>query len=96
MIATSFIGLRFLQLHLIAAVHASLPQCCLQDPIVGVDCEWKPDQKAYENSIAMIQLASSSCAVLIRTCKFGGIPEEVFEFCKCALVPVQATVACHI
>lgn len=44
----------------------------VQDPVLAIDLEWRPDRRRWEsNRVAMIQLASSTVAVLIRTCKLG-------------------------
>ena len=53
--------------------------------MAGIDTEWRPDSRQEDNAVAMIQLASSSCVVLIRTCTLGGIPQPVINFCKCVL-----------
>jgi hypothetical protein len=59
----------------------------MRDPIIGIDTEWKPDSKQGDNNVAMIQLASSSVVVLIRTCCLGGeIPQPVIDFCKSVLL----------
>ena len=60
----------------------------MKDEAIGIDMEWKPDWVARTpdrptgNKVAMIQLASSSVVVLIRTCKLGGsLPTPVIKFC---------------
>lgn len=53
-----------------------------QDPIIGIDTEWKPDNRAESNDIAMLQLASSSVVLLIRTCCLGELPQQVIDFCR--------------
>ena len=42
----------------------------MQDCLVAIDLEWRPEfRRGQHNKVAMIQLASSTMAVLIRTCK---------------------------
>lgn len=39
----------------------------MQDPVVAIDLEWRPEyNRGQKNKVALIQLASSSVAVLIR------------------------------
>ena len=54
----------------------------MQDPIIGVDTEWRPDSFPGEHDTAMIQLATPTVAVLVRTCMMGGIPDELIEWCR--------------
>ena len=67
-------------------------QASMKDKVVAIDMEWKTENKFRSNSptgnkVAMIQLASSSVVVLIRTCKLGGgLPEPIIEFCRCGLL----------
>ena len=58
-----------------------LNSLCVQDPMIGVDTEWKPDSKIEDNDVAMFQLASSTVVILIRTCKIG-FPQELIDFCR--------------
>lgn len=52
----------------------------LQDPYVALDLEWRPEfGKGQQNKVAMIQLASSTVAVLIRTSKLGFKLEPTLE-----------------
>lgn len=53
----------------------------MQDPIIGVDTEWKPDTGRESNDVALIQFATPMVVVLLRTCQLGGVPEEVIDFC---------------
>ena len=44
----------------------------VQDQVIAIDLEWRPDRgRNQSNRVAMIQLASKSVAVLVRTCKLG-------------------------
>jgi hypothetical protein len=66
----------------LAALHASM-----RDPLIGIDMEWKPDSKWGTNKVAMLQLASSSVALLIRTCHLDNeIPKPIIHFCKSDLL----------
>ncbi|WIA18587.1 hypothetical protein OEZ85_010028 [Tetradesmus obliquus] len=45
----------------------------MQDPVIAIDLEWRPEfAKGRSNPVAMVQLASSRVAVLIRTCRIVG------------------------
>ena len=61
----------------------------MQDSIVAIDLEWRPDYGPGQSRVALLQLASSSTAVLIRTCKLpkGPLPEALLEFLRRALHP---------
>ena len=61
----------------------------LQDAVLGIDTEWKPDfKKGTQSKTAMISLASSSCVVLVRTCSMGWkVPKKLLEFCKYIYIP---------
>lgn len=44
----------------------------VQDPVIAIDLEWKPDRwQGSQNKVAMLQLASNNVALLIRTCNLG-------------------------
>lgn len=53
----------------------------MQDPVIAIDLEWRPEfAKGRSNPVAMVQLASSRVAVLIRTCRIvgtQGLPKEL-------------------
>lgn len=52
----------------------------MSDPVIGIDLEWRPDHdRRNSNRVALIQLASSSVAVLIRVCQFGYVLPEVLR-----------------
>eukprot|EP00890_Picochlorum_soloecismus_P000282 jgi/Picsp_1/1254/NSC_04735-R1_3 -5 exonuclease len=51
------------------------------DNVIAIDLEWRPDNKYTNNSVALIQLASSSCCVLLRFCKLGDrLPATLIKF----------------
>ena len=54
------------------------------DAVVGFDLEWKPERKAGEkNPVALVQLATASRVVLLRTNKIGHrLPEAVRAFLR--------------
>lgn len=57
-------------------------QKSMQDGIIGVDLEWRPDDgKNKDSKVALIQLASATVCVLIR-CKFfnGKLPSSLTSF----------------
>lgn len=41
----------------------------MEDSIVSIDLEWKPDFVKDTSKVALIQLSSATCCLLIRTCK---------------------------
>lgn len=52
----------------------------MPDPYVAVDLEWKPDVFKHQFSpVAMMQLASPTMAVLIRTCTMDFLLHESLE-----------------
>lgn len=52
------------------------------DAVVGIDLEWKPERKTGEkNPVALVQLATASRVVMLRTNKIGHrLPEAVRAF----------------
>ena len=60
----------------------------MKDEAIGIDIEWKTDKVFRSNSptgnrVAMMQLASSSVVILVRTCKLeGGLPDPIIQFCR--------------
>ncbi|CAL5224331.1 g7002 [Coccomyxa viridis] len=47
----------------------------MTDRVVGIDLEWRPDiGRSQKHKVALMQLASSTCAVLIRTCRMDTLP----------------------
>lgn len=51
------------------------------DNVIAIDLEWRPDNKYTNNSVALIQLASGSCCVLLRFCKLGDrLPAALLKF----------------
>lgn len=52
----------------------------LQD-VIGIDLEWKPDNAQEENNVALMQLASQTVVLLIRTCKIG-VPKKLINFLR--------------
>ena len=70
------------------------PRKCMQDALVAIDLEWRPDFGACQSRVALMQLATSSCAVLIRTCRLKHqLPPVLIQFLRCAfLAPFTPTV----
>lgn len=54
----------------------------MQDDIISIDLEWKPDFRPDSNNkIALIQLATSTSCVLIRACNLGKtMPSALLKF----------------
>lgn len=60
----------------------------MRDPVIAVDLEWRPDilgaqdfPGIRQNRVALIQLATSSLCVLIRTCSMGfHLPRALQDF----------------
>lgn len=44
-------------------------QASMQDPYVAIDLEWRPEFGRRFTPVALMQLATSRTALLIRTCK---------------------------
>lgn len=47
--------------------------------MIGIDLEWRPDARGYQNRVALLQLASSSVVLLIRTSHVG-LLQSVVDF----------------
>ncbi|WIA21862.1 hypothetical protein OEZ85_004238 [Tetradesmus obliquus] len=77
-------GLQVLLLEDAAEVGRALQllRASMRDPFIAIDLEWRPQFERGENHpVAMMQLASSSVAVLIRTCRMRyRLPPELKEF----------------
>lgn len=55
----------------------------MQDPVVAIDLEWRPEFGRRFTPVAMVQLASSRVAVLIRACRMGyKLPPALREFLR--------------
>lgn len=55
----------------------------MQDPVVAIDLEWRPEFGRRFTPVAMVQLASSRVAVLIRTCRMSyKLPAVLKDFLK--------------
>ena len=67
------------------AVNALLSS--MSDNLIAVDLEWIPDSSpAVSNPIAMLQLASSSCVLLVRVCRMQRrreMPAALSEVLRC-------------
>eukprot|EP00879_Flechtneria_rotunda_P029156 GHRR01031434.1.p1 GENE.GHRR01031434.1~~GHRR01031434.1.p1 ORF type:complete len:314 (+),score=95.23 GHRR01031434.1:1-942(+) len=69
------------QVHLPSALQQL--RASMQDPIIAVDLEWRPEFNNRFTPVAMLQLASSSMAVLIRTCRMSyRLPPVLSEFLR--------------
>lgn len=49
----------------------------MQDPLVAIDLEWKPSFSKRQNRVAMVQLASATVAVLLRTSRMHFLLPQV-------------------
>ncbi len=58
----------------------------MQDRAVAIDLEWQPDFCAGRSSrVALMQLATSACTVLVRTCRMKfQLPPLLLDFLRCA------------
>ncbi len=55
----------------------------MADRVVGIDLEWRPDVgRSQKHKVALMQLASSTCAVLIRTCRMDTLPSCLTTFLR--------------
>ena len=63
----------------------------MRDALIAIDLEWCPDFGAGRSRVALLQLASSSVVVLIRTCRLprGPLPGPLLEFLRC-VAPTHA------
>lgn len=59
----------------------------MEDSVISIDLEWKPDFVRDTSKVALMQLSSSTCCLLIRLCKIGPeLPEELLTFFRSALM----------
>lgn len=55
----------------------------MEDSVISIDLEWKPDFVRDTSKVALMQLSSATCCLLIRTCKLGHeFPEELLKFLR--------------
>lgn len=60
----------------------------MQDRLVAVDLEWQPDFGTGRSRVALMQLATSTCALLVRTCRMRyKLPAQLLDFLRCASNP---------
>ena len=53
----------------------------MQDRLIAIDLEWRPDFGKGRSRVALIQLSSSTCAVLVRTCRMHfTLPTSLYDF----------------
>lgn len=84
--------------HIVEAV-AQLPaalaalRASMRDALVAIDLEWRPDFGGGrgQSRVALLQLASSSVAVLVRHCKLprGQLPPALSDFLRWAAISSQ-------
>lgn len=60
----------------------------MQDPVLAIDLEWRPQFGPHFTPVAMLQLASSRMALLVRTCRmqYRLAPELLSLLQVCGLV----------
>lgn len=53
--------------------------------MLAIDLEWRPDRRtSSSNPVAMVQLASSQHALIVRTCLLGGAAHQILcSFLRC-------------
>ena len=55
----------------------------MEDCVVSIDLEWKPDFVRDTSKVALVQLSSATCCLLIRTCKLARkLPQELLDFLR--------------
>ena len=60
----------------------------MEDSVVSIDLEWKPDFVKDTSKVALMQLASATCCILIRICKLGSkLPEQLLQFLRLVAFP---------
>ena len=68
----------------------------MNDSIVAIDLEWTPDVvSGFYSFVALMQLASSTRAVLIRLCCMDGMPYMLEQFLRCCFSWSHATERCE-
>ena len=66
----------------------------LNDSVVAIDLEWTPDTVSGGSSpVALMQLASSECVLLIRLCRMNGMPQQLRDFLRCMIKEVPRLAA---
>lgn len=60
----------------------------MEDSVVSIDLEWKPDYVKDTSKVALMQLSSATCCLLIRICKLGPtLPDQLLHFLRSAATP---------
>ena len=55
----------------------------MEDSVISIDLEWRPDFVKDTSKVALMQLSSATCCILIRTCKLAPkLPRELLEFLR--------------
>lgn len=55
----------------------------MDDSVISIDLEWKPDFVRDTSKVALMQLSSATCCLLIRTCKLARkLPQELLDFLR--------------
>ncbi|KAL3147260.1 hypothetical protein ABBQ32_002751 [Trebouxia sp. C0010 RCD-2024] len=55
----------------------------MEDSVISIDLEWKPDFMRDTSKVALMQLSSATCCLLIRTCKLGHeFPAQLLKFLR--------------
>lgn len=71
----------------------------MEDSIVSIDLEWKPDFVKDTSKVALMQLSSATCCLLIRTCKMKHeLPAALLDFLRyaCPHLPAASLLnECH-
>lgn len=63
----------------------------MADRVIGIDLEWRPEYtRGVQNRVALMQLASSTCAILLRTCRMDVLPACLRSFLRYAESPMRA------
>ena len=53
----------------------------MQDSLISIDLEWRPDYVRDTSKVALIQLSSATCCLLLRTCKMNNfLPDDLLAF----------------
>ena len=55
----------------------------MEDSVISIDLEWKPDFVRDTSKVALMQLSSATCCLLIRTSKLARkLPQELHDFLR--------------